>query len=172
VPLDIQVRDELAGIPDEMEISVLSGARGKSRSRSTGGLGQTDVDEEQDEPTPPDLVQLTRHCSQQLFAPQRLVKTPAGVRPVNVRPTPVAGLYRGSGVMTTPIGAWRSSKQHVTAVRFTNRSTAPIELDMEMLRGRWVAATPQHYLLGPAGSESDTTAVCLISDQPFDAARP
>jgi integrating conjugative element protein (TIGR03749 family) len=169
VPLDIQVHDQLAGVPDEMEIAVAT--RGGPKDQR-GRLGKESDDEDEHEPAPPDLVQLTRHCSQQVYAPQRLVKTPPGVRPVNVRSTPVAGLYRGGGVITTPIGAWRSTHHHVTAVRFTNRTTEPIELDMEMLRGHWVAATPQHYLLASAGSESDTTAVCLISEQAFDASRP
>ena len=85
---------------------------------------------------------------------------------------PVAGLYRGGAVLTTPVGGWRSATLYVTAVRFTNRSHSPLELDMDMLRGRWVAATPQHHVLAESGSDDDTTAVCLISEQSFDASRP
>jgi len=121
---------------------------------------------------PPDLVQLSRYCAQMLYAPQRLIKPLAGVRQVDVGRMPVAGLYRGGAVITTPIGAWRASTLYVTAVRFTNRTTQPVELDMEQLRGHWVAATPQHWRLLPQGADADTTAVCLISEQAFDAARP
>lgn len=173
IPLDVQVRDQLAGVPDEMEISVASrgnnggNGRGKTRRNSTN-----DDDDDDDEPVAPDLVQLTRYCSQQLYAPQRLVKTPPGVRSIETRHMPVAGLYRGGAVITTPIGAWRSATLYVTAVRFTNRSHSPLELDMDMLRGRWVAATPQHHVLAESGSDADTTAVCLISEQSFDASRP
>lgn len=173
IPLDVQVRDQLAGVPDEMEISVASrGKGGNERGKTARRNSATDDDDDDDEPVAPDLVQLTRYCSQQLYAPQRLVKTPPGVRSIELRHMPVAGLYRGGAVLTTPIGAWRSTTLYVTAVRFTNRSHSPLELDMDMLRGRWVAATPQHHVLAESGSDADTTAVCLISEQSFDASRP
>ena len=174
IPLDVQVRDQLAGVPDEMEISVASRGNngGNGRGKTARRNSPTDDDDDDDEPVAPDLVQLTRYCSQQLYAPQRLVKTPPGVRSIELRHMPVAGLYRGGAVLTTPIGAWRSTTLYVTAVRFTNRSHSPLELDMDMLRGRWVAATPQHHALAASGSDADTTAVCLISEQSFDASRP
>lgn len=174
IPLDVQVRDQLAGVPDEMEISVASRGNngGNGRGKTARRNSATDDDDDDDEPVAPDLVQLTRYCSQQLYAPQRLVKTPPGVRSIELRHMPVAGLYRGGAVLTTPVGGWRSAKLYVTAVRFTNRSHSPLELDMDMLRGRWVAATPQHHVLAESGSDADTTAVCLISEQSFDASRP
>lgn len=174
IPLDVQVRDQLAGVPDEMEISVASRGNngGNGRGKTARRNSATDDDDDDEEPVAPDLVQLTRYCSQQLYAPQRLVKTPPGVRSIELRHMPVAGLYRGGAVLTTPIGAWRSTTLYVTAVRFTNRSHSPLELDMDMLRGRWVAATPQHHVLAESGSDADTTAVCLISEQSFDASRP
>lgn len=164
IPLDLQVRDSAVGVPDEMEI--LIAPRGAGRTAAPGRRGEAD------EPAPPDLVQLTRYCAQQMYAPVRLIKRLPGVRSVAMRPVPVPNLYRGGGVITTPIGAWRSADHYVTAVRFTNRTSQDIELDMDLLRGHWVAATPQHHLLAPAGNEADTTGVCLISAQPFDAARP
>lgn len=174
IPLDVQVRDQLAGVPDEMEISVASRGNngGNGRGKTARRNSATDDDDDDDEPVAPDLVQLTRYCSQQLYAPQRLVKTPPGVRSIELRHMPVAGLYRGGAVLTTPVGGWRSATLYVTAVRFTNRSHSPLELDMDMLRGRWVAATPQHHVLAESGSDADTTAVCLISEQSFDASRP
>lgn len=170
IPLDVQVRDQLAGIPDEMEISVAT--RGNGRGKTHRNRAADEDDDDDDEPVAPDLMQLTRYCSQQLYAPQRLIKTPQGVRAIELRHMPVAGLYRGGAVLTTPIGAWRSANLYVTAVRFTNRSHAPLELDMDLLRGRWVAATPQHHFLAENGNDADTTAVCLISEQSFDASRP
>lgn len=166
IPLDIVVRDAV-GVPDEMEI-FMKPRRTSPQVRGVDPDCSSDCDSDPD----PDLVQLTRYCSQQMYAPQRLVKPLPGVRAIDVRNKPVVGLYRTSAVLTTPIGAWRSATQYVTAVRFTNRGHSPIELDMDLLRGHWVAATPQHHVLSPAGSEADTTAVCLISDRPFDAARP
>lgn len=174
IPLDVQVRDQLAGVPDEMEISVASRGNngGNGRGKTARRNSATDDDDDDDEPVAPDLVQLTRYCSQQLYAPQRLVKTLPGVRSIELRHMPVAGLYRGGAVLTTPVGGWRSATLYVTAVRFTNRSHSPLELDMDMLRGRWVAATSQHHVLAESGSDADTTAVCLISEQSFDASRP
>jgi len=46
-----------------------------------------------------------------------------------------------------------------------------VELQMHELRGQWLAATPQHGRLGPAGSETDTTAVYLVCAQPFASCR-
>ncbi len=121
-------------------------------------------------PTPAaDMIQLTRYAAQVLYAPTRLVSPYPGVRQEPVDRKPVAGLYRGGAVETAPLGAWSSGPLHVTAIRFTNRSSKPVELDMERLRGRWIAATPQHWRLLPHGSEADTTAVYLVSDQPFAA---
>lgn len=163
IPLDLLVRANAPGVPDEMEIR-LGAAAPAERTKPAG--------EADEAAAPPDLVDLTRHCVQALYAPQRLVRVPAGMRQVDVRPTPVANLYRGGAVATTPIGAWRADALHVTAVRFANRGSQPVELDMDRLRGQWIAATPVHWRLLPQGDEADTTAVCLISEQPFEAVRP
>jgi integrating conjugative element protein (TIGR03749 family) len=162
IPVDVVVRDRAPDVPDELEILV-AGAKPAQDDEGDASEGES---------TSPDLVQLSRYCAQRLYAPQRLVKPLAGVRAIDVRSMPVAGLYRGGAVVTTPIGAWRSRTLFVTAVRFTNRTGQSVELDMEQLRGQWLAATPQHWRLLPQGSEADTTAVCLVSEQPFDAARP
>lgn len=116
-----------------------------------------------------DMIRLTRYAAQVLYAPSRLIPAYPGVRQEPVERKPVAGLYRGGRVETAPLGAWSSGPLHVTAVRFTNLTAKPIELDMERLRGRWIAATPQHWRLLPQGSEADTTAVYLVSDRPFSA---
>ncbi len=163
IPLDVLVRANAPGVPDEMEIR-LGAASPTERGKPSG---ETD-----EAAAPPDLVDLTRHCVQALYAPQRLVRTPAGMRQVDVRATPVANLYRGGALTTTPIGAWHAAALYVTAVRFTNRSSQPMELDMDNLRGQWIAATPVHWRLLPQGDEADTTALCLISEQPFEAVRP
>ena len=116
-----------------------------------------------------DMIELTRYAAQTLYAPSRLVPVLPGVQQEPVDRKTVPGLYRGAKIETAPLGAWSSGPLHVTAVRFTNRSDRPLELDIEQLRGRWVAATPQHWRLLPRGSEADTTAVYLISDRPFAA---
>lgn len=169
IPINVVVRAKAPGVPDDLEIQLASFAKAGS---DTGKRSADAGDNEDDEPAPPDLVQLSRYCAQMLYAPQRLIKPLRGVRQVDVRLMPVANLYRGGALITTPIGAWRAGTMYVTAVRFTNRTTQAVELDMDQLRGHWTAATPQHWRLLPQGSEADTTAVCLISEQAFDAARP
>lgn len=169
IPIDVVVRAKAPGVPDDLEIQLASFAKaGGEVGKRSADAGEND----DDEPAPPDLVQLSRYCAQMLYAPQRLIKPLRGVRQVDVRLMPVANLYRGGALITTPIGAWRAGTMYVTAVRFTNRTTQAVELDMDQLRGHWTAATPQHWRLLPQGSEADTTAVCLISEQAFDAARP
>jgi len=169
IPIDVVVRAKAPGVPDDLEIQLASFAK----TGSDAGKRSTDAGENSDdEPAPLDLVQLSRYCAQMLYAPQRLIKPLRGVRQVDVRLMPVANLYRGGALITTPIGAWRAGTMYVTAVRFTNRTRQAVELDMDQLRGHWTAATPQHWRLLPQGSEADTTAVCLISEQAFDAARP
>ena len=118
----------------------------------------------------PDMVVLTRYAAQQLYSPRRLLKPLPGVRQTAVERTPVT-LYRDSSVVTAALGAWTSGELFVTAVRFSNAGSVPLELDMERLRGRWLAATPQHWRLLPKGSEADTTVVYLVSEQPFDTIR-
>ena len=169
IPINVVVRAKAPGVPDDLEIQLASFAKAGS---DTGKRRADAGDNEDDEPAPPDLVQLSRYCAQMLYAPQRLIKPLRGVRQVDVRLMPVANLYRGGALITTPIGAWRAGTMYVTAVRFTNRTNQAVELDMDQLRGHWTAATPQHWRLLPQGSEADTTAVCLISEQAFDAARP
>ena len=162
IPLDVLVRANAPGVPDEMEIRLGEASPGRHKPE-----GSTADDEDA-----PDLAQLSRHCAQMLYAPQRLIRPLAGVRPVDVRSLPVSGLYRGGAVTTTPIGAWRAGSLYITAVRFTNRTSTAVELDMDELHGQWIAATQVHGRLLPQGDEADTTAVCLISNQPFEAVRP
>ena len=125
---------------------------------------------EEAEPERPDMVQLTRYAAQAIYAPRRLLKPLPGVRQVELADQPVV-LYRDANVVTAPLGAWTSGELFVTAVRFTNAGAEALELDMERLRGRWVAATPQHWRLHARGSEADTTVVYLVSAHAFDAIR-
>ena len=69
------------------------------------------------------------------------------------------------------IGAWRSGQLYVTAVRFTNQGTNPLDIDLQEMRGQWLAATAQHTRLLAAGSPWATTTVYLVCDRPFDACR-
>ena len=90
---------------------------------------------------------------------------------VEVSTATIPGLLRGVNVETAPLGQWRSGRLYVTAVRVTNRSRYPVELPLEDIRGNWMAATAQHGRIGPAGSDTDTTAIYLVCDRAFEACR-
>ncbi len=113
-------------------------------------------------------VSLTRFASQQLYAPLRLLSSAPGIVRVPVQPQAVP-LLRGHRVIAQPLAAWRAGHLYVTAVRLTNITSKARILDPRTLRGAWLSAAFQHSRLLPAGSESDTTAVYLISAQPFAA---
>ena len=160
IPLDIHASGKGDPKP-ELEVHYPS-AEPAGTMRGTGA--------DPSEPARPDMVQLTRHAAQALYSPRRLLKPLPGVRQVEVSRSPVV-LYRDAKVVTAPLGAWTSGELFVTAVRFSNASSEALELDMERLRGRWIAATPQHWRLHARGSEADTTVVYLVSAHAFDAIR-
>lgn len=113
-------------------------------------------------------VTLTRYAAQQLYAPLRLLSAHPGIVRQPVREHAVR-LVPGDGVTATPLAAWRAGSLYVTAVKLTNRLKRAQVLDPRTLRGKWLAATFQHARLLPAGNEADTTAVYLVSAQPFEA---
>ncbi len=117
-----------------------------------------------------DYITLTRFAAQQLYAPKRLLTTPHHVQRSRVQQVPIQHLLRGFKVDATPIAAWRKGRLFVTAVRLQNQTQQPITLHPLQLRGCWHAATFQHGVLKAHGSTDDTTAVYLISDQPFKQA--
>jgi len=162
IPLDLQSSQD-ASVSGEMEIHFA--AASAEREHQDAGSGDEDGSQKVD------MVALTRFASRMLYAPRRLMPQVAGIRQVKVTVRPVRGLYPPADVETTPIGAWRSQDLFVTAVKFVNRGKTPVELNMEELRGNWVAATAQHGRLAPAGSEEDTTAIYLVSERPFEESR-
>ncbi len=111
-------------------------------------------------------VSLTRYAAQQLYAPMRLLAAVSGIVRVPVQQQSVA-LVPGNGVAAMPLAAWRAGQLYVTAVKLTNRLSKAQTLDPRTLRGAWLSAAFQHSRLLPAGSDADTTAVYLVSAQPF-----
>jgi len=113
-------------------------------------------------------VSLTRFAAQQLYAPMRLLSSVPGIVRVPIQRESVA-LVPGNGVEAKPLVAWRAGHLYVTAVKLTNRLGIAQTLDPRTLRGAWLSAAFQHARLLPAGDEADTTAVYLVSAQPFRA---
>lgn len=140
---------------------------------SSGSTADTSSNVSNPPPASPalDMVGLTRFAAQSLYAPRRLAPAAPGVKQLPIAASPVEGLYRGWRVQTTPIGAWRSGQLYVTALRFSNEGQQPIDIDLQEMRGRWLAATAQHTRLLAAGSDWSTTTVYLVCDRPFEACR-
>lgn len=164
MPAEIMVPGAASAVPSGASAAVVEPVPGTAANRSNTRA-------EPPAPPPLDMIGLTRYAAQQLYAPKRLIPSVAGVRQMPIATTPVAGLYRGWRVETTPIGAWRSGQLYVTAVRFTNQGQQPVDIDLQEMRGQWLAATAQHTRLLAAGSDWGTTTVYLVCDRPFDACR-
>jgi len=117
--------------------------------------------------TTPGYIELTQFAAQQLYAPARLLKPSVNIHRVSVARHSTSHLVRGEQVTATPVASWQSGSLYVTAVELKNTRKSFITLDPRHLRGGWRAATFHHSRLHPKGSESDTTAVYLVSDRPF-----
>lgn len=171
IPMDLVADERSAGAVAELEVFVVEPA-GRGGGGSGGALAAAeggDPDASAVEQPAADMVELTRHAARQLYAPRRLAWTRPGVQQVAVDTQPIDGLVRGALVETAPVGQWRSGQLYVTAVRVTNRSQRSLEIPLEDIRGRWLAATAQHGRIGPAGSSTDTTAIYLVCDRAFAA---
>ncbi len=169
VPLDLVAGPQTEGALSELEITTVTWTEPKQEEaaaadddalpdRSTGRTQQR-----------VDMVDLTRHAARQLYAPRRLAWAHPSVSQVRVSTSPLPRLLRGVDVDAVPVGGWHSGQLSVTAVRVTNKSKYPLEIPLESIRGRWIAATAQHGRIGAAGSDTDTTAIYLVCDRAFEA---
>ncbi len=173
----IRIIAELVDSGQQIPIDLVSQAAAKGPTPKGAGELQVSVYEPasvanptQATPAAPpavDMVELTRHAARQLYAPRRLSTSTPGVSQVAIASNVVPGLLRGVHVETTPLGQWRSANLFVTAVRITNLSKFALEIPLESLRGRWIAATAQHGRIGPAGTDTDTTALYLVCERSF-----
>ena len=120
-------------------------------------------------PQRPGYLALTRYAAQQLYAPTRLIEAQPGITRTPVTHERVR-LLRYASVDAEPLASWQASGLYLTAVKLTNRLRKPLTLDPRDLLGRWHTATFQHTRLMPKGSTESSTAVYLVSDQPFEAA--
>lgn len=110
---------------------------------------------------------LTRVAAKHLYAPERLINIPEGMHRVNVTQQTDTYLIRGHIIEMTPVISFANAGLYVTAVKLVNKQSEKVILDPRDIRGKWLAATFQHAMLGAAGDVTDTTAVYLISDRPF-----
>ncbi|WP_369148836.1 TIGR03749 family integrating conjugative element protein [Burkholderia pseudomallei] len=126
-----------------------------------------DDDANDDAPKAPDTpvpVLLTRYAAQSLYAPLRTVEPVDSIAPIPVDHTfPLDSLLPTLPLRASAWAAWRLDDEWVTAVRLTNTSAQHLDLDPRALQGDFVAATFQHPDLGPAGDDTDTTVVYLVT---------
>ena len=121
-----------------------------------------------------DDVDLARFAAQNVYAPMRLIKPLPGVTRVQV-PEREYPLYRGEDLTLEPLAQWRSPTiptRYVTAVRVTSNTLRESIFDPRRLRGDWLSASAQHPVVGPAGTEGDTTTWYLVSARPFEETCP
>lgn len=111
--------------------------------------------------------ELTRVASKHLYAPARLITLPAGMHRINVKAGTDSHLIRHHNIMAEPAISFSNNGLYVTAVNLVNQEPESVVLDPRDIRGKWLAATFQHVVLGEAGSITDTTTVYLISKRPF-----
>lgn len=177
IPLDLVADASTGSARSELEVFVVEqthetqGPAQQAADDASAAAEQEALSGQMAEAPPVDMVQLTRYAARQLYAPKRLATPISGVQQVAVESDPLPDLFRGAHVISTPVGQWRSGQLYVTAVLVQNRSRFALEIPLEQVRGKWIAATAQHGRIGPAGSDTDTTAVYLVCDRRFEACR-
>lgn len=160
IPLDLLGGEAVDGLSPEIEVHY---------DNEQGADQQPAIPAE--EPPVLDVVQLTRYAAQSVYAPRRLLPAADGVHNIPLDNKNVEGLFRGVRTMGRPLGQWRSGDLYVTAVLVVNLEKRTVTLDLEQVRGRWIAATLQHHRIQAAGSELDSTTVYLVCGQPFHSCR-
>lgn len=160
IPLDLLGGVAVAGLSPEIEVHYDSEQRLEQPPEVAD-----------DDPPALDMVQLTRYAAQTIHAPRRLRPAADGVHSVPIDNKNVEGLFRGVRTRGRPLGQWRSGDLYVMAVQIVNLEPRAVTLDLEQVRGRWIAATLQQQRILAAGSEFDSTTVYLVCGQPFYACR-
>ena len=112
-------------------------------------------------------VRLTRFAAQRVYGPPRLVSDDDLSAVDKLDTTTTVAIVRGDRVIATPIAAWTDGIYTVTALKLQNGSTESVLLDPRQLRGRWLAATFQHNVLGEQGAANDVSALYVVSSQAF-----
>ena len=114
------------------------------------------------------MVELTRYAVQQLYAPQRLLHSVAGITEVNQFNGKSYNLISDGSLTAMPLYSWTGGGMVITAVLLKNNLNIPVNITPKMVCGQWVAFTPypQSKVLA-RGSRYDTTTAFLISKNSF-----
>lgn len=149
--------------------------KGTRSPKSYGSVhGQSDIGAEPSSPSTaqakaerlktPLPVVLTRYAAQSLYAPLRTVEPLQGVIQVKQRRgLDLTNLMPTQPVNASLLGAWQLENYFVSAIKLSNTSTQPLNLDPRELQGDFISAAFQHQTLGAAGLPSDTTVAYLVT---------
>lgn len=175
-PIRVLVDDLVTGQTIPMDLLGVGAVDGLSSEVEVHYEDQLPADQQQvdraDEQSPVlDMVQLTRYAAQTVYAPRRLKPLSDGVCSIPMDSKSIEGLFRGVRTRSRPIGQWRSGDLYVTAVQVVNLEGRSVSLDLEQIRGRWIAAALQHHHVLASGSDYDSTTLYLVCGQPFHSCR-
>lgn len=115
-------------------------------------------------------IGLIRFAAKQFYAPKRLSGAQPDITRIPMRlPARLTGLFSGrlnQKIESKPLAAWRSATDglYVTAIRLSNVTQEPLELDYRDLTGDLLYASLQHGDLGPRSSPTDTTTLYLVTE--------
>lgn len=161
IPMDLLGMGTVDGLSSEVEVHY----------EDQLPANQQQVDRADEQSPALDMVQLTRYAAQTVYAPRRLKPSSDGVRSIPTDNKSIEGLFRGVRTRSRPIGQWRSGDLYVTAVQVVNLEGRSVSLDLEQIRGRWIAAALQHHRVLASGSDYDNTTLYLVCGQPFHSCR-
>ena len=114
------------------------------------------------------LADLMRYAMQEYYAPKRLLHPVKGIMTGEALNTNRYPLFGSGAISSVALQSFSSGDLTVTAIYLKNNLSMPVNLDMNMICGRWVAASffPQSRLM-PANSSHDTSMLFLVSHNDF-----
>ena len=111
---------------------------------------------------------MTRFASQEFYGISRLRKPVSGMTRVKISTQATyQTLIRDGEYLATPIAAWKYRDLFLTAIELKNSKSTELTWNPTKIRADFLVAAPQHQVLGPAGSSTDTTILYLITERPF-----
>lgn len=157
------------GAPEPLEVTVARPER--------EGFGKSEANAEDPRSA---VVELVRFVARRDLAPLRLAATPAGVVSVETAVADATGLYRHPDrerLRLAVLGAWSARGLFVTVLEASNRSAAPLDLDVRRLRPAsvprggvaegFVAVGWTRSRLARAGEPGSAARVYVATREPF-----
>ncbi len=114
------------------------------------------------------FIEMTRVAAKQVRMPYLSRTVQGKVQPVNLRELGSVPLFRDANLAAVPSAAWTDGLHFLTAVKVVNLTDHAKPVDVNLMRGEWMAATVERQQLAPAGEEGDFTYLYLISETSFE----